>query len=215
MLQAATQATQAALLQEQKWVGWGHSMPACTHVLDSHLIATWPVDHVRLIPWVQFVYLAAYEAGATSPCRLWGLMGYKHQGQADITRINSTSARTARHIANIAATLQVHCCNGSLSSCRLLQTCSPTCNVLREKASARSQPDPDACHESARNWGHGVQRRRSALCCSPACAIYTPVATAGSRARMHSACQTPRQWVWQMHGQLLLPAVRLDLHTAN
>lgn len=48
-------------------------------------------------------------------CRLWGLMGYKHQGQADITRINSTSARTARHIANIAATLQVQCCNVSLS----------------------------------------------------------------------------------------------------
>ena len=29
MLQAATKATQAALLQEQKCVGCGHDMPAC------------------------------------------------------------------------------------------------------------------------------------------------------------------------------------------
>jgi hypothetical protein len=50
MLQAATKATQAALLQEQKYVGCGHGMPACTQMLTSHLTITGVVDHVRQIP---------------------------------------------------------------------------------------------------------------------------------------------------------------------
>ena len=51
MLQAATQATQAALRQEQKYVGCGHDMPACTHVRTSRVTATGLLDHVCLIPW--------------------------------------------------------------------------------------------------------------------------------------------------------------------
>jgi hypothetical protein len=68
--------------------------------------------------------------------RLWGLMGYSHQDEADVTRINSTSARTARHIANIAATLQVDLHRQTV----LGRSCTTSCLLLEDTA-ASSKPN--------------------------------------------------------------------------